>query len=377
MFRHAICIGRIFDISIDLDYSWFLVFGLLTWVLATSYYPADFRQWSVAECWFIAAVTTVMLFVSVLVHELAHSVVAKRYGMSVPRITLFIFGGVSEMAAEPPAPLVEFWVASAGPVVSLLLALIFWELRPFLVDAHPLLASAKYLAVLNLMLGVFNLVPGLPLDGGRIFRSIIWRITGNFGRSSVIAAVAGRFFGFSLIFVGVWRAIAGNTFQGLWIALIGWFIESAAASQDQLQVVNDLLGGHKVSEVMNRNFSRVSGDITLQELVDKNVLTQGRRCFVVDDGSRSRSAGLVTLATVKEVPRSAWAKTTASQVMIPMEKTIWIQSEAELGMALNKMGRDGVNQLPVLNGGGPDRIVGMLSRDDLLHYLRILQALPK
>jgi Zn-dependent protease len=373
MFRHTIRIGRIFDISIDLDYSWFLVFGLLTWVLATSYYPADFRQWSVPECWFMAAFTTLMLFVSVLVHELGHSVVAKRYGMSVPRITLFVFGGVSEMEAEPPAPLVEFWVASAGPVVSLLLALIFWELRPFLVDVHPLLASAKYLAVLNLMLGVFNLVPGLPLDGGRVLRSIIWRITGNFRRSTVIATVAGRFFGFSLIFVGVWRAIAGNTFEGLWIALIGWFIESAAASQDQLQVVNDLLGGHKVSEVMNRNFPRVSGDVTLQELVDKNVLTQGRRCFVVDDGRRS--AGLVTLATVKEVPRSAWARTTASQVMIPLEKTIWTQPAAELGTALNKMGRDGVNQLPVLNCGGADQIVGMLSRDDLVHYLRVLQAL--
>lgn len=375
MFRHAIRIGQFFDISIDLDYSWFLVFGLLTWVLATSYYPADFRERSVPECWFMAALTALMLFVSVLVHELGHSVVAKRYGMSVPRITLFIFGGVSEMTAEPPTPLVEFWVACAGPVVSLLLALIFWELQPLLVDARPLLASAKYLAVLNLMLGVFNLVPGLPLDGGRIVRSIIWRITGNFRRSSVIATVAGRFFGFSLIFVGVWRAIAGNTFDGLWIAFIGWFIESAAASQDQLQVVNDLLGGHKVSEVMNRNFPRVSGDVTLQELVDKNVLTQGRRCFVVDDGRRS--AGLVTLATVKEVPRSAWARTTASQVMIPLEKAVWIQPAAELGTALNKMGRDGVNQLPVLNGGGADRIVGMLSRDDLVQYLRVWQVLAK
>jgi Zn-dependent protease/predicted transcriptional regulator len=375
MFRHAISIGRIFGISIDLDYSWFLVLGLLTWVLAVSYYPGEFKDWSVAEYWLMGALTALMLFASVLLHELGHSIVAKRYGIPVPRITLFIFGGVSEIAAEPPSAGVEFWIAAAGPIVSFALALIFWELRPFLVNAGPLLALAKYLAILNFVLGVFNLVPGFPLDGGRVFRSIMWGITRNFGRSSVIATVTGRFFGFSFIFVGVWQALTGNIFNGLWIALIGWFLESAAASQDQLQVVKNLLGGHKVSEVMNRDFPRISGDVSLQEVVDKNVLAQGRRSFVVSNGEGA--AGLLTLSTIKEVPRAAWPRITASQVMLPLGKVISIQPAAELWTALEKMGRDGVNQLPVLGGNGDNAIVGMLSRDDLVQYLRVLQALSK
>jgi hypothetical protein len=153
--------------------------------------------------------------------------------------------------------------------VSCALALIFWELRPYLAHAQPLLALAKYLAILNFVLGVFNLVPGFPLDGGRIFRSILWGITGNFRRSSTIATVTGRAFGFALIFAGAWLVLIGNVFNGLWLAFIGWFLESAAASQDQLQVVKDLLGGHKVSEVMSRDFPRIPGSVTLQELVEK------------------------------------------------------------------------------------------------------------
>ena len=375
MFRHAIPIGRILGISIDLDYSWFLVFGLMTWILAVSYYPAEYKNWSVAEYWFIGAITAVMLFVSVLLHELGHSVVAKRYGIPVPRITLFIFGGVSEIATEPTSASAEFWIAAAGPAVSFALALIFWELRPLLVTVGPLLALAKYLALLNLILGAFNLVPGFPLDGGRVFRSILWGITKDFKRSSAIATVTGRFFGFFFIFFGVWQAIGGNVFNGLWIAFIGWFLESAAASQGQNRLFKDLLGTHKVSEVMNQDFTRITGDVTLQELVDKNVLAQGRRCFVV--GNDKGSVGLITLSTIKEIPRSAWPTTSAVQAMIPMEKIISIQPTAQLWTALEKMGHDGVNQLPVRNGDGGNEIIGMLSRDDLVHYMGALQALSK
>lgn len=375
MFRHAVPIGRIFGITIDLDYSWFLVFGLLTWILAVSYYPVEFKNWSEAEYWFMGALTAAMLFVSVLLHELGHSVVAKRYGISVPRITLFVFGGVSQIATEPTSAAEEFWIAAAGPAVSFALALIFWELRPLVASSGPLLAMVKYLALLNFVLGVFNLVPGFPLDGGRVFRSIVWSATKDFRRASAVATVTGRFFGYVFIFYGVWQAIGGNVFNGLWIAFIGWFLESAASSQGQTQIVKDLLGAHKVSEVMKQDFARVSGDITLQELVEKNVLTQGRRSFVVANGNTT--VGLVTLSTIKHVPRSAWPATTAAQVMIPLDKVLSIQPTAQLWTALEKMGRDGVNQLPVLNGEEGKGLVGMLSRDDLVHYLGVLQALEK
>lgn len=198
-------------------------------------------------------------------------------------------------------------------------------------------------------------------------------ITKDYRRASAIATLTGRFFGFFFIFVGVWQAVTGNVLNGIWIAFIGWFLESAAASQDQMQVVKNLLGGHKVSEVMSRNFPRIPGNITLQELVDKNVLAQGLRYFVVANGEGD--AGLITLSTIREVLRVAWPKTTASQVMIPLGKSVSIQPTAELWTALEKMGRDGVNQLPVMNGGGHNQIVGMLSRDDLVQHLRVLQDL--
>ena len=370
MFRHTIPIGRIFGIPIELDYSWFLIFGLLTWVLAVSYYPSEFKNWSVPAYWFMGAITAVMLFVSVLLHELGHSLVAIRYKVPVSKITFFIFGGVSQITTEPPSAGAEFWVTIAGPAVSFGLAIIFWELRPLVIHVAPLLALTKYLAMLNLVLGVFNLIPGFPLDGGRIFRAIVWGLNRNFQRATVIAAVTGRFFGFLFVFLGVWQVLAGNFINGLWIAFIGWFLESAATNQVQQQVVKDLLAGHKVSEVMSRDYVQVSGDIALQELVDKQVLTGGHRCFVVSrDGV---SAGLVTLSEIKKIPRSSWPTTTATQAMIPSEKLISADPNAEVWTTIEKMGRDGINQMPVMEHSA---IIGMLSRDDLIHYLGILRSL--
>ena len=237
MFRHTIPIGRIFGISVDLDYSWFLVLGLLTWMLAVSYYPAEFAGWSAAQYWFVGLATALMLFVSVLIHELGHAVVAKKYGMPVPRIVLFIFGGVSEIGGEPPNASAEFWIAVVGPIVSFVLAAFFWEIEPLLYSWPQLYALAKYLSLLNLILGVFNLIPGFPLDGGRVMRAVLWFFTGKYRRATAIAATTGRFIGFLLIFLGVWQALRGNFIGGLWTAFIGWFLESAAASQLQQEVL--------------------------------------------------------------------------------------------------------------------------------------------
>jgi Zn-dependent protease len=369
MFRHGIPIGRIFGISIDLDYSWFLIVGLLAWILAVSYYPAEFHNWSTAEYWLMGLVTAVMLFVSVLIHELGHSVVAKRYRLSVPRITLFIFGGVSQIAAEPPNAAAEFWIAVIGPLVSFALAALFWELEPLLVWSSPLFALAKYLALINLILGAFNLIPGFPLDGGRVFRAIVWKATGKYQRATAIAAVTGRFFGFFLIFLGVWQALSGNFIDGLWIAFIGWFLESAAGSQLQQEALKSLLGEHKVADAMKRSFPEVAGNVTVQELVDKRILQEGGHYFVVHNGDGQN--GLVTLPAIRAVPRSAWPITTVSQVMVPLQKLDKTHPDAVLWSALEKMGRDGVDQLPVVDGNG---IVGVLSREDIVQYLRVLRA---
>ena len=243
MVRHAVPLGRVFGITIDLDYSWFLVFGLLTWVLAVNYYPAEFKDWSPAEYWLMGAFTAILLFVSVLLHELGHSLVALRMGFQVPRITLFIFGGVSQISAEPTSAGTEFWIAAAGPAVSLLLGAICWELRTPFANIPPLLALTKYMALLNLLVGAFNLIPGFPLDGGRVFRAIIWAATGNFARATAIATLTGRFFGFLVIALGVGEALRGDFYNGLWTAFTGWYLESAAMGQVQQQTGKHLEQG--------------------------------------------------------------------------------------------------------------------------------------
>jgi Zn-dependent protease/CBS domain-containing protein len=370
MFRHTIPIGRYFGISVDLDYSWFLILALLTWLLATNYFPFQFKGWSTSEYWLVGALASVLLFVSVLIHEFGHSLVALRYGIPVPRITLFIFGGVSQIAEEPPNAAAEFWIAIAGPIVSFALAALFWELEPLLTFSTPLLATAQYLALINIVLGVFNLIPGFPLDGGRVLRAILWRTTKKFQRSTAIAALVGRFFGFLLIFLGVWQALFGNLINGIWIAFIGWFLESAAGSQLQQEVLKNLVGGHIVGEAMTHEVPQVPPEITLQDLADKFVLTRGLRSFVVTSGDKP--VGMITLSQMRQTAREAWPTTTVSQVMLPLEKVVTVPPDARLWTAFQKMGREGVNQVPVVDGGG---IVGMLSREDLIHYLQTLQAL--
>jgi len=368
MSRHGIPIGRLFGISIDLDYSWFLIVALLTWMLAASYYPTQFPGWTAAVYWGIGLATALLLFVSVLVHELAHSLVAQRYGIPVPRITLFLFGGVSQIATEPPSAASEFWIAIAGPVTSLAIAAICWEIEPLFTGTQLVFALVEYLAILNLMLALFNLIPGFPLDGGRVFRAIIWKTTHNYHRATVAAGMSGRFFGFLLIFLGIWQALAGEIAGGIWIVVIGWFLESAAGSQLQQESVKSILGSHTVADAMQKDFPRVEGDVSVQELMDKYLARSNAHAVVVmaPDGT----AGVVTLAALRNMPREMWPYTMASQAMTPLRVAETTQPSAILWTALERMGRGGANQLPVVDETG---VVGILSREDILHYLSLLQ----
>jgi len=369
MKRQTIPLGRLLGIPIGLDYSWFLVFVLMTWALAASYYPAAFANWSAALDWVMGAVTTIMLFVSVVLHELGHAVIARRYRIPVRRITLFLFGGVAEIGAEPPSAGAEFWIAIAGPIVSFALAVLFSVLQPLVAGIAPLLALASYLASINGALALFNLIPGFPLDGGRVFRAIVWGITHNLRRATLIAANLGRVIAYLFIVAGVWQVLDGNL-GGLWIAFIGWFLESAAATQVAQQQIHDLLAGHHVAEAMNRDYTAIPNDMTLQQLVNQYVLERGQRCFVVEHAGTA--TGLLTLHHIKAVPRSAWPTTTAAQAMLPAEQFKSTSPDAELWAALEEMDQDGVNQLPVL---ADHRVLGMLSRDSVIGFLRTAREL--
>lgn len=372
MNRSTISLGRILGIPIGLDYSWFLIFALLTWSLATSYYPAEFKNWALAQYWIVSAATVILMFVSVLLHELGHSVVALRYKIPVRSITLFIFGGVAQIGAEPPSAISEFWIAIAGPLTSFALALFFGLLQPVVSAFAPLLALAKYLAYINGTLGLFNLIPGFPLDGGRVFRAIIWGSTHSLRRATLIAANLGRFIAYFFIILGVWQMFSGNFGTGLWIAFIGWFLESAASSQIHQQTIHDVLAGHHVVDVMRRDYTSILPNTTLEQLINKHILGNGQRNLVVKQDDRV--AGLLTLHNVKDIPSSNWLTTTAAQVMIPVAQMKWIRPEAELVDALGEMDRDGVNQLPVMAG---DQILGVLGRDDVISFLRTLSEFSR
>jgi Zn-dependent protease len=368
MTQHSIPLGKILGIQIGLDYSWFVIFALLTWMLADSYYPDEFKHWSPLLYWLMGAVTAIMLFVSVLLHELGHSVVALRYKIPVSSITLFLFGGVAQIGAEPPSAVAEFFIAIAGPLVSLALAVLFYAAQPLIAGMEPLLGLAKYLAYINMALVLFNLIPGYPLDGGRVFRAIVWAITGNMGRSTLIAANVGRFFAFLLIFAGVWQMFSGNFGGGLWVSFIGWFLDNAASVQIQQVMFQGLLSGHRVSQAMSTHCAIIPEDLPLQQLVDEQILGSGQRSFLVNRGDKT--VGLITLHRIKEVPRPEWATTSAAQVMLPLEQLTCIDPDTELWSALQKMDRNGVNQMPVIRD---QHVIGMLSREDAITFLRTLQ----
>jgi Zn-dependent protease len=357
-------------IPIGLDFTWFVVFALFTWMLAGSYYPAEFKHWPLLLYWFMGGATTIMLFMSVLLHELGHSVVALRYRIPVRSITLFLFGGVAQIGAEPPSAIAEFFIAIAGPLVSLILGVLFYTVRPLVAGMEPLLGLAKYLAYINLALVLFNLIPGYPLDGGRVFRAIVWAVTKNLRRATIIAANVGRFFAFGFIFFGVWQMLTGNFGGGLWIVIIGWFLDNAASVQVHQAMFQGLLSGHTVSQIMGTRCAVVPADLTLQQLVDEHILGTGQRCFLVNQ--EDNIVGLATLHRIKAVPRPEWATTSVAQVMLPMEQLKRVDPDTDLWVALQKMDRDGVNQLPITRD---HHVIGMLSREDVITFLRTLQEL--
>jgi Zn-dependent protease len=317
----------------------------------------------------VGAVTAILFFASVVLHELGHSILALRYKIPVTKITLYIFGGIAQIASEPPSAVAEFFIAIAGPVTSFALAALFYLVEMVSGSVAPLFAMFKYLAYINATLALFNLIPGFPLDGGRVFRAIVWGINHNLRRATEIAATIGRAIAFLFILYGVWQILQGNWANGLWIAFIGWFLENAAVGQVQQQRLHDMLSGQTVAQAMSRSCVTESADIVLQELVDRHILGEGHRCVLLS--RREEVVGLLTLHNVRDVPRDRWGTIIAGEVMIPLSTMKRLRPEDGLEKALREMGNDGVNQLPVMRDG---KIEGMLSREDILHYLGTLHG---
>ncbi len=363
-------IGNIAGIDIYINFSWFIVVVFLTISLAIGWFPSLVPGYATGAYLFLGMLASLLLFASVLLHELAHSLVARSRGLPVKSIILFIFGGVSNIEQEPERPGIEFQMAFVGPLVSLLIGGLSLLILYFIGGRSPLGAVFTYLAASNLLLGIFNLIPGFPLDGGRVLRSIIWKITGNFRRATRIATIVGEVIAYLLIVCGVLLFFAGNTFSGIWIGFTGWFLFSAAQSSNAQVAFDTAFRGVVVSQVMETHVETVPANISLQRLVDGYFLPHALRSAFVMQGERF--AGVITLGEVRQVAREEWGQTLVGFVMTPVEQMKVAQPQQPIGDALKLMIAQRANELPVVQNG---QLVGVLTRDGIVHYIEIRRSL--
>ena len=362
-------IGRILGIPIYVHASWMIIFVLITMSLAVQF-AQEHPQWTSVQHWSVGIATSLLFFASVLFHELAHSVVARFYKIRVVSITLFVFGGVARIGREPSKAIQEFNIAIAGPLASLFLALGFYSLTLFFPYAQMTGALALWLAQTNGALALFNLLPGFPLDGGRIFRAIVWGVTKDFSRATKVAGTSGKVVAYGMIVFGAWYAMKGQWTSGLWLAFIGWFLLNAAQESVAQVAIREALSGLHAADVMSHEVPTVPRDISLEEY-GQEVARTGRRCHLVV--TEDRLVGMINVHALNSVPRNEWAHMSVQGAMIPREKVLWARPEEPLLALLERLVTADVNQMPVVSDTENDgaHIIGMITRDSIL---RVMQA---
>ncbi len=364
-------LGKIAGIDVYVHPSWFIVLVLLTWSLASGWFAQAFAGWSTSTSWIAAFISALLLFVCVLAHELAHALVARAHGLTVKYITLFLFGGVAHMEEEMKRPGVELQVAAVGPLASLLLAFAAFLLgAPLRGTGSPAEAILGYLVVSNLLLGVFNLLPGFPLDGGRVLHSIIWKVTGNVRQATRIASYVGQGFASAFLLLGIVEFFTGNALGGLWTVFIGWFLLNAAQTARRRVVLQDALQGVPVEWVMNPRPVTVPANISLQKLVNEYFLREGIQAAPVVLGESL--VGLITLADVAGVEPERWSYTPVGHVMRLLEQIAVTTPEQPVHDLLEMMVTRGITEIPVVQEG---RLVGLVSREAIPRYLQLRQPL--
>jgi len=369
--RSQIKLGRVFGIQIGLHYSWFVIALLIVFSLFSELRSAHAR-WNPALCLTMAVATAILFFVSLLLHELSHAVMATRRGLPVREITLFALGGISQIEGEAPDANTEFRIAAAGPATSVLIGLICHGLARLAAapGLAPLAEMLSWLGYINLALAGFNLLPGYPLDGGRILRSILWKKTGDMERATRMVAKIGQGVAGGMIGVGIVEYFGGAGLGGLWIAFIGWFLLQAARESYFQADLKRALEAVRVGDLMTHECALVSGGLSVQDLVDEEVLKTGRHCFLVAENGGV--AGIVTLREIKHVARGQWPFTALRDIMLPREKLSMVTPSTSISSALELMVRNDLNQLPVISDGHLD---GVVSRGDILGYLQTRAAI--
>jgi Zn-dependent protease/predicted transcriptional regulator len=369
--KASIKLGTVWGIELGLHFSWLVIAFLITFSLAEQF-KASNPEWGEATIWGVAILTGILFFAALFAHELSHAFVAKLRGLPIHRITLFLLGGMAQIEQEAREPSTEFWMGIAGPIMSAVVGLAClagamaagW--RQGATPHTPGTALLVWLGYINLMLAVFNMIPGFPLDGGRVLRAIIWWINHNERSSTRIAARVGQGIAVLFIAVGIFQFFSGRGLGGLWIAFIGWFLmQAASASYFHVQAAA-ALEGLRVRELMSRDCETVPADLNLRQFVDSMLLRTGRRCFIVIEDDHM--VGMVTPHQLKEIPQEEWGRLQLRDVMIPTACLHAVTTDTPASAALDLMGREDVNQVPVLEDG---HLAGMLTR---AHMLQVLQS---
>jgi len=368
MFGTSWHIGRIFGILLRIHISWFLVFALVVWSLARYYFPAVLSQSPLWEYWVLGVVAALLLFASVLVHELGHCLVALRYRIPIAQITLFIFGGMAQIRREAPTPKAEFLIAIAGPIVSVGVGLCFWLLAALPRAPLELTAVSEHLRNINLVLAIFNLVPGYPLDGGRVLRAALWAWSKNFHKATRQAARAGQGFAVLPMLFGAWDMVAGLAIGGVWFLLIGAFLYTAAHNTHRQVAFQESLMGLRVGDVMTPEVVVLEAGMTLDEAVNNYFLRFGYGGFpVVDNG---RLVGVLSLKEIKAIPRYRWGTLTVGEVMAPHSLQAEIHPDEPITAAMERMIHDDRSRLVVRDGG---RVLGLVTRSGIARFLDLRQ----
>jgi Zn-dependent protease/predicted transcriptional regulator len=375
----GIRVARILGIPIFIDFSWILVFGLIAFFISGNF-GAQNPNWTATETWTVGILTTILFFASVVFHELAHSVVAQGYKIKVLSITLFIFGGLARISREPSKAIQEFNIAVAGPLASGFLAVLFYSLTILFQGNQMVKAGGTFLGLMNLMLAGFNLLPGFPLDGGRIFRAMVWGATKDFVRATQVAGTSGKMIASAMIIVGIGSiasehlasllAVVGiGRWDGAWFVLIGWYLLNAAQASLTQVTIRGALAGLSATDVMSHEVPTIPANMNLEEYSNE-VLRTGRRMHIVtmDD----RLVGLMNVAALNKVSREEWDMNSVQAVMVPRDKIIWASPEEPLQRLLERLLATDVNQMPVVNHGedGSAHIVGIVTRDAILRVIQ-------
>ena len=371
-------IGKVMGIPVKIHYTLWLVLVLIAWSLADGYMPAHYPGLDLATYWTIGIVSAVILFVSVFLHELSHSYIARKNGLPIARITLFFFGGVSEMSEEPKDPGLEVRMAAAGPLTSFAIAIVLgglWYLTALSGPATaanpltPVIATLYYAALLNGVLGAFNLIPAFPLDGGRVLRGSLWKRSKNLLSATANATRVSEAIFLIMIFVGLYIFfVFGDFIDGLWIIFLGWFIRSGAETSLRQTRLTESLAGLKVGDIMTKDLLSVSPDASVQQLVTDYFLVHPHGGYPVI--SNGKLLGVVTMASVRSIPREKRELERVSQAMIPFERTVTVSPATYAVDALQMMAKSSVGRLIVMDG---DKMAGILTRGDLMKAMRTRQ----